>query len=122
MAGRDSGIGMLAWRVAREVSAEPLSLKLSDTRVYEPQMRARLGTTSPACQSTPDCGMRQSWGELVQGLLGPVDHSFRALSGRLEFTDRRHKFNKILSFFRVEGFSPFSGWRVKDSLLFQGAG
>jgi len=27
-------------------------------------------------------------------LLGPVDPSFRALSGRLEFTVRRHKFNK----------------------------
>ena len=41
--------------------------------------------------------------ELVRGcrdllvsssLLGPVDPSFRALSGRLEFTVRRHKFNK----------------------------
>ena len=31
-------------------------------------------------------------------LLGPVDPSFRALSGRLKFTVRRHKFNKdILS-------------------------
>ena len=27
-------------------------------------------------------------------LLGPVDPSFRALSGRLKFTVRRHKFNK----------------------------
>ena len=27
-------------------------------------------------------------------LLGPVDPSFRALSGRLKFTARRHKFNK----------------------------
>ena len=26
-------------------------------------------------------------------LLGPVDPSFRALSGRLKFTVRRHKFN-----------------------------
>ena len=30
----------------------------------------------------------------VWGLLGPVDPSFRALSGRLKFTVRRHKFNK----------------------------
>ena len=29
-----------------------------------------------------------------QSLLGPVDPSFRALSGRLKFTVRRHKFNK----------------------------
>ena len=28
------------------------------------------------------------------GLLDPVDPAFRALSGRLNFTDRRHKFNK----------------------------
>ena len=27
-------------------------------------------------------------------LLGPVDPSFRALSGRLKFAVRRHKFNK----------------------------
>ena len=29
--------------------------------------------------------------------LSPVDPSFRALSGRLKFTVRRHKFNKFLS-------------------------
>jgi len=29
-----------------------------------------------------------------QVFLGPVDPSFRALSGRLKFTVRRHKFNK----------------------------
>ena len=27
-------------------------------------------------------------------LLGPIDPSFRALAGRLNFTVRRHKFNK----------------------------
>ena len=32
-----------------------------------------------------------------QSPVGPVDHSFRALCGRLKFTVRRHKFNKILS-------------------------
>ena len=31
-------------------------------------------------------------------LLGPVDPSFRALSGRLKFTARRHKFNKATGF------------------------
>ena len=30
-----------------------LSLKLSDTRVYEPQIRARLGTTAHFCQTPP---------------------------------------------------------------------
>ena len=30
----------------------------------------------------------------LSSLLGPVDPSFRALSGRLKFTVRRHKFNK----------------------------
>ena len=29
-----------------------------------------------------------------QSPVGPVDPSFRALSGRLKFTARRHKFNK----------------------------
>ena len=32
-------------------------------------------------------------------LLGPVVPSFRALSGRLKFTVRRHKFNKDSPFF-----------------------
>ena len=41
-------------------------------------------------------------------LLGPVDPSFRALSGRLKFTVRRHKFNK-------DSFSPSSG-RVEELL------
>ena len=30
-----------------------LSLKLSDTRVYEPQLRARLGTTAHFCEPQP---------------------------------------------------------------------
>ena len=34
-------------------------------------------------------------------LLGPVDPSFRALAGRLEFMVRRHKFNK----------DPLSSWK-----------
>jgi len=33
----------------------------------------------------------------LTSLLGPVDPSFRALSGRLKLTVRRHKFNKIHS-------------------------
>ena len=68
-----------------------LSLKLSDTRVYGPQVRARLGTT----------GVGDAEADAVRGrvarpcsLLSPVDPSFRALSGRLKFTVRRHKFNK----------------------------
>jgi len=39
---------------------------------------------------------RHSWRleGVSSSLLGPVDPSFRALSGRLKFTVRRHKFNK----------------------------
>ena len=37
------------------------------------------------------------WGRSPM-LDGPVDPSFRALSGRLKFTVRRHKFNKDSSF------------------------
>ena len=32
--------------------------------------------------------------QVSSSLLGPVDPSFQALSGRLKFTVRRHKFNK----------------------------
>jgi len=35
--------------------------------------------------------------------LGPVDPSFRALSGRLEFAVRRHKFNKDSLLFQLQG-------------------
>ena len=35
-----------------------LSLQLSDTRVYEPQIRARLGTTAHFCLVKPLCGSR----------------------------------------------------------------
>ena len=36
-------------------------------------------------------------------LLGPVDSSFRALSGRLKFTVRRHNFNKDSLSWRRQG-------------------
>ena len=52
-------------------------------------------------------------------LLGPVDPSFRALSGSLKFTVRRHKFNKDSSLFvpvPLEGGSRYisssSPWRM----------
>ena len=41
------------------------------------------------CQTSIRPAKQQS-----SSLLGPVDPSFRALSGRLKFTVRRHKFNK----------------------------
>jgi len=39
-----------------------------------------------------EAGLEHLFGR--QSPLGPVDPSFRALSGRLKFTVRRHKFNK----------------------------
>jgi len=36
-------------------TARSLSLKLSDTRVYEPQIQARLGTTAHFCKVVDDC-------------------------------------------------------------------
>jgi len=39
-------------------------------------------------------------------LLGPVVPSFRALSGRLKFTVRRHKFNKDSRVWRFQGPLP----------------
>ena len=43
-------------------------------------------------QSPPD--RTRPFHRVSSSLLGPVDPSFRALSGRLMFTVRRHKFNK----------------------------
>ena len=40
-----------------------------------------------------------------QSPLGPVDPSFRALSGRVEFLVRRHKFNKDIL--------PVRQWRAE---------
>jgi len=45
-----------------------------------------------AASEAAPAGMRLLSGR--GGLLGPVVPSFRALSGRLKFTVRRHKFNK----------------------------
>ena len=38
-----------------------LSLKLSDTRVYEPQTRARLGTTAYFCKRMWSARARRAW-------------------------------------------------------------
>ena len=49
-----------------------------------------------------------------QSLLGPVDPSFRALSGRLKFTVRRHKSNQyyLPLGVGVEGVRCQDQWRV----------
>ena len=49
-------------------------------------------------------------------LLGPVDPPFRALSGRLEFTDRRRKFNKDSLWSRMIAEDPacMERYQVKD--------
>ena len=49
-----------------------------------------------------------------QALSGPVDPSFRALSGRLEFTTRRHKTNEYS--FAIGREVSSSGCRVKGAL------
>ena len=54
----------------------------------EPGVQASLGTS---------CSLFVAFRIYIvyrQSLLGPVDPSFRALSGRLKFTVRRHQFNK----------------------------
>ena len=51
--------------------------------------------TTPLCGGVHLPGARwRVCGHAVRTLLGPVDPSFRALSGRLTFTVRRHKFNE----------------------------
>ena len=48
-------------------------------------------STSGACER---CGVHYILHRVTSSLLGPVDPSFGALSGRLKFTVRRHKFNE----------------------------
>ena len=49
---------------------------------------------NPIHSSNRNLGLRGDGGWKVSpSLVGPVDPSFRALSGRLKFTVRRHKFN-----------------------------
>jgi len=50
------------------------------------------GTPVPTMRAPPE----REWlvgASMTTSPLGPVDPSFRALSGRLRFTARRHKFN-----------------------------
>ena len=65
-----------------------LGLKLSDTRAYEPQIRARLGTTAHFCKEVvlklravgDACGMRGAVCGAIPGCKGGVfDHDCRAL-------------------------------------------
>ena len=96
------------------------SLESSDTTIYEPEIRALSPSqvitniyTSGLCPVDEDAqcicrnpkNVYRSWqskkticSSSVHGapssLRGPVDPSFRALSGRLKLTVRRHKFKK----------------------------
>ena len=49
---------------------------------------------SPTVGSCEAAGSHERDTPVRRSLLGPADPSFRALSGRLEFTVRRHKFDK----------------------------
>jgi len=54
-----------------------LSLKLSDTRVYEPQIRARLGTTAHFCKP---CSAAADCKQMIQGVTDTkTDQKFVAL-------------------------------------------
>ena len=59
----------------------------SDQEVVKGESRAR--TAAPPCPSPPP----SAWNRASSSLSGPVVPSLRALSGRLNFTVRRHKFN-----------------------------
>ena len=54
----------------------------------------------PMRGQAPRVEIRRSPPGFVNTALGPVIPSFRALSGRLKFTIRHHKFNKDSLFFR----------------------
>ena len=95
-----------------------LSLKRSDSRVYEPQIRARLGTTahqpnvdgpvSSRRDGQPRTGVHIRVLSVIYMLLHRFYIVYRqvfyvpwflhfepSLDGRLKFTVRRHKFNKV---------------------------
>ena len=59
-----------------------LRLKLSDTRVYEPQIRARLGTTAHFCETVNDDPAR-----LVQEIACPGDRALEGLFPPDAFTE-----------------------------------
>jgi len=74
-------------------SRPPASRRASPTCPHPPR--------HSACPGVPP-------GPISSSLLGPVDPSFRALSGRLKFTARRHKFNED-SLFSCPGVPPGPG-------------
>jgi hypothetical protein len=57
---------------------------------HAPNGRVTGAVWNPATRGTND----GDWKRRSDGLLSPVDPSFRALSGRLKFTVRRHNFNE----------------------------
>jgi hypothetical protein len=76
---------------------------------FRHQKSEMLETTTPAVAWVQAFGFsRVSWfvNCVSSSLLGPVGPSFRALSGRLKFTVRRHRFNEGSSSWNAGGVDP----------------
>ena len=77
-----------------------MSNHLWDTSWFPTKLRPRFSYRPGSIQRATK---EYSAAEFLKRLLGPVDPSFRALSGRLKFTVRRHKFNKDFLSLTVRG-------------------
>ena len=67
------------------------------------------GTPVPSCH-------REVVHRVSSSLLGPVDPRFRALSGRLQFTVRRHKFSLLAAVVLQHDASAAARWGLAGSL------
>ena len=83
------GTGGVGGELLREGLAAPPSPMVASDRSMIAQVRWGLGFSVQSLALPLEVVHRVS-----SSLLGPVDPSFRALSGRLKFTVRRHKFNQ----------------------------
>ena len=83
-------------RFSEDVFSESLIFRL-ESALQEVVVRQRLRVVQPHHRCEP---------VFRRNPLGPVDPSFRALFGHLEFTVRRQKFDKILLFPDVQAERP----------------
>jgi hypothetical protein len=94
------------------------SLELSDTQVYEPAIRDLLGSKIAGFRLFSPNNLQAEnvylalWVvyRVSSRLVGPVLLSFRALSGRLESTVRRHKSNADSLLLALRARSPSVRW------------
>ena len=87
-----------SWESPRQVASEDLPRVCSSNVLTQHANNQATAGHSLSAMKTKRCVLKYSpvtWhGVCSSSVLGPVDPSFRARSGRLKFLVRRHKFNK----------------------------